>query len=165
MAALEQHPPEYHFEGEHSVNLMRELRAIDQENNALLRQIGESQREVEYYLRGLNKKIDLVANTLMTRLGSDQEGAPQPISLSEGGIAFFSQQPLDKNTHLALQLTLLPDYMSVYLYGRVVDSQPAKRGAKTSVHFLRLRDADRKILARHIMQVQIAERKQQKGEA
>jgi len=153
-------PAENHFDNSDVFGLMRELRDIDHENNNLLRTLAEHQRELGQYLKGLNRKIDLIAGALAAGDEVRHAQTPRAASISEIGIAFVADAPLALGTTLALELMLLPQHTGLALYGEVVanrDEEPAR----TVISFLALRDSDRQVLARHVLQVQIAARRQQ----
>lgn len=157
-----QRPAETHFDNSEVFSLMRELRAVDHENNNVLRGIAEHDRELGQYLKGLNRKVELVADALAALDHFRQGTLPQSVSLSEGGIAFIAGEPLAQGTTLALELILLPQHTALALYGEVVDSRN-ELPPRTAVSFLRLRDGDRQVLARHILQVQILAKRQQQS--
>ncbi len=152
-------PAERHFDNSEMFALLRELRHIDQEHNNVLRGLAEQNRELGTYLKSLNRKIDLVANALATLSDGQQQQAPQHASISEGGIAFHTSVNLGVGSFVALELVLLPSHTGLALYGEVLDTRDAN--GLTVVSFIRLRESDRQILARHILQVQIAAKKQQ----
>lgn len=153
---------ERHFDNGEMFALLRELRQIDQEHNNVLRGLAEQNRELGTYLKCLGRKIDLVANALATLSHGQQQQAPQHVSISEGGIAFRTDTVLAPGKFLALELVLLPSHTGLALYGEVIETRDAE--GLTVISFVRLRESDRQILARHILQVQIAAKKQQQGD-
>ncbi len=152
-------PAERHFDNSEMFTLLRELRHIDQEHNNVLRGLAEQNRELGLYLKSVNRKIDLIANALATLSHGQQQQAAQHVSISEGGIAFSSDPNLARGKFLAIELVLLPSHTGLALYGEVIETRDAK--GLTVVSFVRLRESDRQILARHILQVQIAAKKLQ----
>lgn len=149
---------ERHFDNSEMFALLRELRQIDQEHNNVLRALAEQNRELGAYLKGLNRKVDLVANALATLSHGQQQQAAQRVSISEGGIAFRADPNLATGKYLALELVLLPSHTGLALYGEVVDSRD--KNNLTAISFVGLRESDRQILAKHILQVQIAAKRQ-----
>jgi hypothetical protein len=156
-------PAESHFDDADWFWLMRELRNIDRENHNLLRSIAEQNRDLGQYLRGVNRKIELIAGALIARDPDHGGMASQEISLSEGGLSLLVDPKLDIGSTLALELTLLPEQVGIVCYGEVIANrdEPPMRSV---VRFLRLRDADRQIIAKHIFQVQIAARRRQRDD-
>lgn len=157
-AASPEHSPESHFANADAFRLVRELRSIDGEHNSLLRTLTERDRELVAYLKGINRKIDLIASTVTALHGGVGTQEPQPVSLSETAIAFCAEAPLAVGVTLALEITLLPQLAALAVYGEVVANrdEPPERNI---VNFISLRDPDRQVLARHLLQVQIAQRR------
>ena len=154
-------PPAY--AGSTGYAVMRELIAIDQENSRLLHSIGLANRDLELYLRGLNRKIDLLANQLAL---DDETTAPRrevSVSLSEAGLAFGSHDPMKVDSHLAIQLTLLPNHVTLILFGKIVscDANSGEAGYTVGCQFINISSSDQQILAKHIMQVQLKQKRQQ----
>ncbi|MGK0499973.1 MAG: hypothetical protein ACJAYG_001618 [Oceanicoccus sp.] len=149
-----------HFEEDANYSLMRELQSIDQDNNKHLRPIAELNYELEAYLKGISKKIDLIA----VRLAASEEQAPDfkrlNISLSEGGLSFLSAQPLANDSHLAVQLTLLPSRQTVVMFVRVINCTKIEDGHNISCCTVNLQDNHNHIVAKHIIQLQLAQRRQ-----
>jgi hypothetical protein len=155
-------PAERHFDNSEVFELLRELRHIDHEHNNVLRALAEQNRELGVYLKNVNRKIELVANALASLDQVQQGQTPQQVSISESGIAFVVDPHLTIGATVALELILLPQHTGLALYGEVVmnrDEPPAR----SVVSFLRLRESDRQILAKHILQVQIAAKRQQQS--
>lgn len=153
-------PAERHFDNSEIFELLRELRHIDQEHNNVLRSLAEQNRDLGLYLKSMNRKIELVANALASLDHQQQGQTPQLASISESGLAFVAEPRLEIGSTLAIEMILLPQHTALALYGEVVmnrDQPPAR----SVVTFLRLRESDRQILARHILQVQIAAKRQQ----
>ncbi|MFT3931226.1 MAG: PilZ domain-containing protein [Spongiibacteraceae bacterium] len=152
-------PAERHFDNSEMFALLRELRQIDQEHNNVLRGLTEQNRELGAYLKSINRKVDLIANALATLSHDHQQQVAQRVSISEGGIAFASDTSLAPGKFLALELVLLPAHTGLALYGEVLETR--NESGLTVVSFIRMRESDRQILARHILQVQIAAKRQQ----
>lgn len=152
-------PAERHFNNSEIFELLRDLRQIDQENSNALRGLAEQNRELGAYLKSMNRKIELVANALAMVDQAQQKQSPQALSISETGIAFKAPERLATGSFVALELILLPHHTALALYAEVL-AQRAEDPALTVLGFVRLRDSDRQVLARHILQVQIAAKKQ-----
>jgi hypothetical protein len=150
-------PPQHHFRQGGMFNLLRELRNIDAENNHILRTISEQDRELEYYLRGLNQKIELIASSLMQQNEDSATITPQTVSLSEGGISFDSDVNYAIGDYVAVQLTLLPERMGICVYLEICNL--SDETPRIGANFIGLKEGDRQVLARHIMQVQINHRR------
>jgi hypothetical protein len=155
-------PADSHFDDAELFWLMRELRTIDRENHNVLRSLAEQNRELGSYLRTLNRKIELLAGAILSLDPDRGDEQPQDISLSEGGMSFLAEPKLSVGSTLALELTLLPAQIGVACYGEVIANRD-EPPARTVIRFVQLRDADRQLIARHILQVQIAARRRQQA--
>jgi hypothetical protein len=153
-------PAESFFPDNEHFNLLRELRRLDQDNSHLLHALGEQDRNLGTYLAHLNRKLDLLARHLATLTPELGRGSEQTISLSEGGLSFSCATPPAIASVLAIRMTLLPAYVGIAVYAHVVKLVPERNGStQVLVNFERLQDADRQIIARHVMQVQMAEQR------
>ncbi len=152
-------PAERHFDNSEMFALLRELRQIDQEHNNVLRALTEQNRDLSAYLKSINRKIDIIANALATLSHGHTDQAPRRVSISEAGIAFAADLNLMPGKYLALELVLLPNHTGLALYGEVLETR--NPDGLTVVSFVRVRESDRQILAKHILQVQIAVKRQQ----
>ncbi len=157
--------PGSYFSDAAPLAVLRELREIDHDNQKLLRRLVESDRELGQYFKAVNRKLDVVANALTAMAMAGRQHTPTPVSLSEGGLAFSCDGSLSTGDTLALRLILLPSYLCICCFATVVSEQPAERGGDTvvSVRFESLSDAERKLLARHVLHRQTSERKQRLG--
>ena len=153
-------------------SLIRDLQHIDQESNQYLRSIAESNRDLELYLKLLSKKIDTIAANLVDSIAPAPDQQQKIISLSEGGLAFPSASEHAHDSYLALQLTLLPLHVSLILFAKVINcsanntttGKQGSDGFSVAVSIIHLKDSDRQIIAKHIIQLQQTERRSQKHE-
>jgi hypothetical protein len=141
-------------------NLLSELHLLDFESQHLLRHISERDRSLANYLKVINKRIDLlgqaVAQSLLLEIGT-----PRRVCLSEGGVSFNSSQSLAIETHLAIKIVLMPQALGLLLRAKVIHCQAlADQQFEIGTEFEALTDAQRQLLARHILQRQALERRQ-----
>ena len=149
-------PDSYFPDGEH-FNLMRELRRMDHDASHLLHALGEKDRNLGAYLAHLNRKIDALTRHVAALTPEMSRGSEQVVSLSEGGVSFHAPQPPAPGSVLAIRMTLLPAWVGIAVYGMVVAAGAGE--LNVAVNFEQLQDADRQIIARHVMQVQMAEQR------
>lgn len=148
--------PEDFFEMSAGFQLLTALNTVDQEHSAFLRSLHERDRELAGYLRGLNRKIELIAHAFALG-GQDIGSLPRyEVSLSEGGIAFDAPEVLAAGQQLAVKLTLLPRLVTIICFARVVSSAEAdgSRPFSASLEFIDLDEPQRQLLARHILRLQ-----------
>ncbi|MVW87795.1 PilZ domain-containing protein [Pseudomonas sp. PB101] len=140
-------------------NLLSELHLSEFESQHLLRQISERDRTTAAFLKSQNKRIDLLSQVVaLTVLG--QIGEPQPVIISEGGIDFQHPTPIAAGAHLSVKLVLMPQALGLLLRARVTHCDRKGDGYDVGTEFEHLSDAQRQLLARHILQKQAQERRQ-----
>ena len=139
-------------------NLLSELHLSEFESQHLLRQISERDRNITAFLKSQNKRIDLLSQVIaITALG--QIGEPQPVIISEGGIDFQHPTPIAAGAHLSVKLVLMPQALGLLLRARVTHCDRKGDGYDVGTEFEHLTDAQRQLLARHILQKQAQERR------
>ncbi len=140
--------------------LLNELYTLELEAQPLLRSISEQQRTLVSYLKITNKRIDLLAHALAQSLLSDM-GEPQQVTLSEGGISFISPDVCNEGSSLYLKAILLPQAFGIQLKAHVIRCRPSSQGGyRVAARFQELSEAQRQVLARHIMHRQAQERRE-----
>tara|TARA_R110000796_G_scaffold208755_2_gene325088 strand:+ start:70515 stop:71117 length:603 start_codon:yes stop_codon:yes gene_type:complete len=143
-------------------SLLSDLHMLDYESQHLLRQIAERDRSLAHYLKIINKRVDLVGKALAMQLAGDLS-EPQEVTLSEGGMAFSSPQPYPIDSWLMLRMVLMPSPLGLVLPARVIRCEAEQEGNEQAgnwqvgVTFDSLSDAQRQLLARHILQKQAQE--------
>ncbi|MEJ8864884.1 PilZ domain-containing protein [Pseudomonas jessenii] len=139
-------------------NLLSELHLSEFESQHLLRQISERDRNLAAFLKSQNKRIDLLSQVIaITALG--QIGEPQPVIISEGGIDFQHPSPIAAGARLSVKLVLMPQALGLLLRARVTHCDRKGDGYDVGTEFEYLTDAQRQLLARHILQKQAQERR------
>lgn len=150
--------PEQFFSATQGFELLTRLQEIDQQANKVLGGLRDSQRELAGYFKLVNKKIDLLAATVLQNSG-EAKHRPQPISLSAGGMSFAVQEKFAKGDLLALRFQVVNDALFLCCFGRIVYCGPNENGhgpVTVAVEFQHLPDASQTLLARHIMRCQQA---------
>ncbi|KAB0548875.1 PilZ domain-containing protein [Pseudomonas argentinensis] len=144
-------------------NLLSELHVMDFESQHLLRNISERDRTLANYLKVVNKRIDLLGQAMAQSLLRDI-GPPKRVTLSEGGISFLHTQALTVDSHMALKMVLMPQALGLLLRVRVLHCNERDGQFEIGAEFEALTDAQRQLLARHILQRQAQERRQAREE-
>lgn len=150
------------FQQSEGAMLLRELHQIDADNAKLLRKIAEQSRETEAYLKAINKKLLLISRLLTDKERRTTNQAPEKVSLSEGGITFNTAQEQAVNSHLVIELTLLPEHLTIQLFAQIISCEQRAEGFTLATSFTHIKEIDRQLLAKHILQVQIKSKRQQK---
>ncbi|WP_150303967.1 PilZ domain-containing protein [Pseudomonas saliphila] len=146
-----------HF-GSSQFQMLSELQVLEQESQHLLRQISERDRSLGGYLKIMNKRIELIARTLVSQ-ATDTPTCKLSVTLSEGGMSFAAAERLDPETWLALRIVLMPTPLGLVVPARVLrcDPVPNGEGWTIGVSFEALSDPERQLLAKHILQKQAQE--------
>jgi hypothetical protein len=140
-------------------DLLGEMHQLEFEAQHLLRQIAEGNRTLANYLKVQNKRIDLLGQALAQDLLKDI-GPAREVVLSEGGLSFAHDQPLGENSIWTLKLVLMPQGLGMLLTARVASCEALDDGQfAIGTSFEALTDAQRQLLARHILQKQATERR------
>jgi hypothetical protein len=140
-------------------DLLSELHISEFESQHLLRQLDERDRTLNSFLKALSRRIDLlgqvVAQTVLGKLGK-----PQKVIMSEGGLQFESAQPYPAGTLLGIKMVLMPQASGMMLRARVTHCDALSIGDfDVGTEFIDLPDAQRQLLARHILQRQAQQRR------
>ena len=135
-------------------SLLSDLHMLDYESQHLLRQITERDRALAQYLKIINKRIDVVGKALALQLSAGLAD-PQEVTLSEGGMSFDWSEAYAEGTWLMLRMVLMPSPLGLVLPARVMRCEATVDGHwSIGVSFDALSDAQRQLIARHILQKQ-----------
>ena len=139
--------------------VMSGLAAISQEMAGVMRKLEVSAPEVSRYLKSLDRKVDLLGRAFLFQFSDLSELPARAVNLSAAGMAFFTQEPVEPGAVLELRLLLLPSYTGLLIYADVVacQAEPMEDGSggyHVRVDFSHLRECDRDVLIRHILQRQ-----------
>ncbi|MCF7202274.1 PilZ domain-containing protein [Pseudomonas oligotrophica] len=162
--ALEILPAEAHGNNEppalpRQFSLLADLHLLDFESQHLLRQIAEHNRTLASYLKVQNKRMDLLGQALVQGLLAGM-GPERSVTLSEGGVSFVHDRALAEGTQVLLKMVLLPQGLGLLLPARIGRCDPqAGGGYEVATEFEALTEAQRQLLARHILQKQALERR------
>lgn len=152
------------FKDDPAFTLMQQLQQLDLDNSQFLRAIAEESRDLEAYLKGINKKIELISSHLLESVEKDPDQQKQSISLSEGGLGFHSALEYAHDSYLAMQLTFLPSHVTIVVFAKIINCTEIEDGHAIAVSFVHLNTTNRKLIAKHIMQLQLAQRRQKSND-
>lgn len=146
------------------IKLYGELKKIDYDTSQLLYQIKDSNRALGEYLHNLNRKIELLSQHIMAehRPAALTHKTLQ-VNLSEGGVSFGSEQPIPKDSYIALRMTFLPSYAGLILFANVIRCEPSSAGDyQIASKFHRITNAQQQLIGQQIMRAQIADKRRLK---
>lgn len=159
---LQHTPVENLFPGAAALKTYAELKKIDSETTQLFYQLKDHDRAVADYLHLLNRKIDLLAQQLISepRQQSRHRAEQRHVNISEGGLAFSNKEALPAGQPLALNLTFLPTYVGLALYARVARCEPVRTGGyEIAAEFDSMTEPQQQLLSQQIMRAQMAEKR------
>ena len=158
--AEEQDPYAPHLQVSPYLKMISELHRIETESHHLLKPLADQNRHLGQYLRSLNKRIDCLAKYMVA---SNNDTPPKPthdVSLSEGGVAFETSQPVPINHYVHIKLVLFPSLVGLAAIGKVTYCQPHgpqpgdRKNFRLGVEFSSLLESDQQLIAKHIMHEQ-----------
>ncbi|GAB1265160.1 hypothetical protein NBRC116493_14000 [Aurantivibrio infirmus] len=149
--------PTEQFADSMPLHLYSEFHNLDKQAEQLRRSIGTEQPKIAEYLSILNKKINLLSRELIAQNTDTAAQDPRKVNLSEVGIAFMADKAIYKDSYLAIRLVFLPSYTGVVVFAKAIRSEP-KQGDlfHIAAKFQGLSEADQHILAKYIMEAQLA---------
>ncbi len=148
-------------------NLLQQLQHIDKQNRVLLQSIAEHNAEVIGYLKGIDKKIDLLAQFLSIPSQTDLDNNLTEIDYGEGGISFITDKVLKADSFIAIKITFLSNFTIIKTLARVLCCQPQtgnkyytdSKYYRVSSEFHQLTETQRQLIAQQVIKVQQAERR------
>lgn len=152
------------FDSDIGATLKAELRRHDLEFRQHLAVLAERDRTLTALLKALDSKLDALARIMALEQNPLQPEDWREVTLSEGGLSFeclTGQHGI--GDCLAVRLTLPPDFLQAEGVVRVVSTEPGDAAGtagfeRLHTEFVRLADADRQSIARHVMRWQIRQR-------
>ena len=141
-------------------SLRSALEHIGQETRSQLSRIEQSQPEIAEYLKGIEKKIDILGQAIVMKDSDLSDQPTREVNLSASGIAFASEVTVETGQILKLKMVLPPYLIGVVTYGKVIHCKPNdadndKFPYRIGVEFFDIQEEDREILIRHIMKKQM----------
>ncbi len=135
------------------------LAAISQQTATVLHKIRMESPDVATYLEALDRKIELLGRTLLSTESNLAEQHAYPVNLSASGMAFESHDAVESGTMLELKLLLYPSLAGILAYGEVISCEAVEHAESGFSHCIRvnfshIRESDRDLLIRHVIQRQ-----------
>ncbi|MCV6609490.1 MAG: PilZ domain-containing protein [Amphritea sp.] len=137
--------------------LLIQLQELSHDNQYQLRKIAQKDPTVAAYLENLNAKIDAVAQAVAKSDVEFKQLSSQEINISEGGMSFSSNRPVNTGDCLALKLVFEETFTGLLLYGKVLYCGEDEENYKIGIEFMDMPESSRVIVARHILSSQARE--------
>ncbi len=130
---------------------------MNQQMSVALGRISDHSADVATYLKGLDNKIELLAQMYLFKDNQSSLEPRRQINLGAGGLAFGSDEKLKQGTLIAMDMILSTDLLCLHLTGRVIQISNEKNGDfpyRISVGFVEISDAEVDQIIKHIMRLQ-----------
>ena len=140
--------------------LMRELQTIDQHSSDAFRALRNESPELSLCLEAINQKLNFIGEALTDDLF---EGAAdlQTVDLSVAGIGFNHTETLKENSLHRLKLWFDQTRVGISATIKVLACNRAINGGyHISAMFTSITESDQQIIAKHIMQIEAAMRRE-----
>lgn len=113
--------------------------------------------EVALYLEALNEKLDTLIHLLAVSDAGLPDRPTHRVNLSASGIRFNAREDIPAGTALEIKLVFFPSFMCIMSFGTVVrcvraQNAPPGYPYDLALEFLFIRESDRELLVRHILQ-------------
>lgn len=163
-----QHLLQAPFDDVAQYSLVSQLRGLTAQAGNLMVNIRKANPDVAHYLALLDRKIDMLAAQLEGSRGGGALAPDTRVNMSAGGLAFWREQPLQKGDKLDMRLVLFPSYLRIHALAEVVHAEedtqaPAHHRFRVGVTFARLAEAEKDALVRHLIELQSAQLRRQRG--
>ena len=140
-------------------SLSAALEFLTQESRVQFKKLERRQPETAEIIKTLERKIDLIAQTLLINETHPSDRSTQKVNISAAGIAFDADSALEPGVVVQLKMILPPSLVALMTYGKVVycktNSNEPSFGHHIGVDFLSLREQDQELLIRYIVKRQI----------
>ena len=112
--------------------------------------------ELARCLQTIDQKLNTLAQLFVSEEMQAREQPSREVNLSGGGIAFTAHKDLPAGTLLEMRIVLLPSMLGILTVGKVVHCDRSAVGNaefpwQVAVAYEHLRESDRELLVRHIM--------------
>jgi hypothetical protein len=163
--SIEEFNVAHHFDRSASVGLLAKFQQLDNVSMAVMHNIRKENSNVSQYLEILNEKINLLSQLMLAQemIAENDQDAGR-IDLSQGGIAFTTNCPLEIDSWIAIKLVFLPAYTAILSYAQITRSQQLGEDRYlVGASFDQLNVDEQRIIAKQIIATQIIQKKQSRA--
>lgn len=130
---------------------------MNQQMSVALGRISENSADIATYLKGLDKKVELLAQMYLFKENESNIEPHRQINLGAGGLAFGAHEKLKQGTLIAMDMILSTDLLCLHLTGRVIQISNDKDGDfpyRISIGFTDISESEIDQIIKHIMRLQ-----------
>lgn len=138
-----------------SFNLLQKMHQLEKESLSIIENLTNNQGQIDEYVSQMNTKINLLTQFVAQTLKGENHELTE-VDLSGGGLRFKSQQTLQIEQLLKIEMVLLPECVQLKAYGKIVFSQPHEDNYshEIALEFVEISERDRDAIIKHIFDIQ-----------
>ncbi|MCQ8102670.1 PilZ domain-containing protein [Methylomonas sp. SURF-2] len=141
-------------------SLSAALEALNQEAAAMAPRLERRDPEMFEYLKLLDSKINLIAQSFSPPQGEFTDHDKREVSLSAAGVAFTNAEALPVGTLLELRMVLTSCLAVIVAYGRVaqckdISADNPEQPFAVCVEYVNMKEEDRELLIKHVVKKQM----------
>jgi c-di-GMP-binding flagellar brake protein YcgR len=137
------------------ITLLQELSQLEKDNQPYLGSLSDKQSQLGNYLINMNKKVSLLTRYVNQSLNTENQDLTE-VDISGGGMRFKTHQSHAIDELIKLEIVLVPECVGLVAYGRVVDTKPVDGTDmfEIALIFVKLQEADRESIIKHVFTLQ-----------
>lgn len=147
-------------QGEEGENLAK----LETELGICLANLKSQQPQLAKVCELLNQKLNMLMSQPSKTQGFVDDGELKAINLSACGIAFHTDETIQQDQNILLQLKLKPSNVSIVTTGKVIDTGSTNGKNIVRVDFQDLGESNQDLLMQHLFQVQSRALKKQRNQ-
>jgi hypothetical protein len=157
---------EQHFDHASTLGIFAQFQQLDNDSRMVFEQIQQENQTLASYLQMLNQKMNLLSQQMLANDAvSAHDSESGLIDLSQGGMGFYTTEPIGIENWLAIKLVFLPDYAGFLSYAQVTRNQRQTNGSYLiGVRFHQLNEEQERILARQVLKSQLIQKREHKSQ-
>jgi hypothetical protein len=148
---------ENHKQSSNTFEIVEIFSQINRQMSTSLGRICEHSADVASYLKGMDKKIELLVQMYLFNDDPLNNSSHRQLNIGAGGLAFGTDEKLEQDTLIAMDLILSTDLLCLHLTGNVIhisDNDSRDFAYRASVSFTNISDIEADQIMKHIMRIQ-----------
>lgn len=146
------------------------LDVLNQEAAALAPRLDRRDPEMFEYLKILDNKINLIAQSLNPQQDEFSEHDKRDVSLSAAGVAFSNDEAIAVGALLELRMVLTSCLAVIIAFGRVaqckdISSDNPEHPYAICVEYINMKEEDRELLIKHVIKKQMQQLRDKNAQA
>ena len=141
--------------------VLSSLVTLSSQMTSHMRRIEVQSPDVAAYLKGLDRKLELIGRALLSQNEELIADRVQAVNLSAGGLCLATDKDLAAGDPVEIRMLLFPSFNGVLTYGTVVSTEPSEpdqqehgRPNLVRIEFTHIREPEREAIIRHVLRRQ-----------